>query len=407
MSRPRQILVFGIEGIKPVKLECGEVVFEDKGFGRHLAEYDIIVYLVGAFKYSFERGSFYQQVLKKMPAEAIRREKEIGLALEKGKTVCIIGSHSEDYVVSGLFESNKIGFGYIHEGDIFRNLKIKKSQFKPFLDDVGATQIGFYADSIDDVICYSNATVVGFSKRIGNGLLLFLPCIWGSTEISYLIEHFEKLVAGLISYSAKLVEETPDYIQQFQFDKEKGVREKIGRITEGQIVPLERLLEFYKGLKSVLWLGDNSLVKATDNLLKKMGFQTYTDEIHEEDLWIMKNQEKLIIVEVKGLNKNLTRQDISKLDEHREARKAPYMTGLLIANTFMTADSLESKDEAFPPNVIEKATNTNVVITRTIDLCRIFNYLELEELPSQILLEKIQGNKGWLIFKEGKIEIIY
>jgi hypothetical protein len=395
-----------MDGIAPVKLEYGEVIFEGKDFGRHLAEYDIIVYLVGAFQYSFERGALHRQVLKKMPAEAIRREKEIGLALEKGKTVCIIGCHAEDYVVSGLFESNRIRFGYIHERDIFRNLEIKKSQFKPFLDDVGATQIGFYKDSIDDVICYSNTTVVGFSKRIGNGLLLFLPCIWGSTDISYLIKHFEKLFAGLISYSAKLVEEPPDYIQQFQFDKEKGVREKIDRIIEEQIVPLKRRLEFYKGLKAVLWLGDNSLVKATDNLLKEMGFQTYIDEIGEEDLWIMKNQEKLIIVEVKGLNKNLTRQDISKLDQHREARNIPYMTGLLIANTFMTADSLESKDQAFPPNVIEKATNTNVVITRTIDLCRIFNYLELEELSSQTLLERIQGNIGWLTFKGGKIEII-
>ncbi|MFA5365010.1 MAG: hypothetical protein WC325_07530 [Candidatus Bathyarchaeia archaeon] len=120
----------------------------------------------------------------------------------------------------------------------------------------------------------------------------------------------------------------------------------------------------------------------------------------------MENHEKKIIIEIKGLNKNLTRQDISKLDEHKEARKVPYMTGFLIANTFMTADSLERKDQAFPSNVIEKAINTNVVITRTIDLCRIFNHLELNESPSKIILEKIQGKKGWLTFKNGKIEVI-
>lgn len=406
MSQPRQILIFGMSGIKAIKFEYGEVVFADKDFGRSLAEYDIIVYAVGAFEHKYGKNNFFQRVLKTMPAEAIRREKEIAVALEKGKTVCIIGSHSEDYVVSGVLKSNKIGFNFIHQGDIFRNISIKKSQFKSFLDDVGATQIGFYKNSIDDVICYSNNNVTGFSKRIGNGLLLFLPCIWGSTEISYVIKHFEKLVSGLISYSAKLVEEPPDYIHQIQFAKEKGVKEEIDSITEKQIVPLERRLEFYKKLKSVLWLGNSSLVKATDNLLKKMGFQTDIDEIYEEDLWILKNQEKLIIVEVKGLNKNLTRQHISQLDEHREARQVPKMTGLLITNTFMTAESLESKDQAFPPNVIEKAVNTNVVITRTIDLCRIFDYLESKELSSQVLLEKIQGNTGWLTFKDGKIQII-
>ena len=99
MSRPRQILVFGVGGIKPVKLEYGEMLFVDQDFSSHLAEYDIIVYCVGAFKYKFERGFLGQPVLKIVPAEAIRRENEIGLALERGKTVCIVGSHAEDYVV--------------------------------------------------------------------------------------------------------------------------------------------------------------------------------------------------------------------------------------------------------------------------------------------------------------------
>jgi len=72
----------------------------------------------------------------------------------------------------------------------------------------------------------------------------------------------------------------------------------------------------------------------------------------------------------------------------------------------MTADSLESKDQPFPPNVIEKAVNTNLLITRTIDLCRISDHLELGQLmPSQVLLETILGKKGWLMFKDGRIGI--
>jgi hypothetical protein len=83
------------------------------------------------------------------------------------------------------------------------------------------------------------------------------------------------------------------------------------------------------------------------------------------------------------------------------------LTGLLIANTFMTADSLESKDQPFPPNVIEKAANTNLLITRTIDLCRIFDSLTTEgQAPSKVLLETILGKKGWLMFEDGRIRII-
>lgn len=407
MSRSRQILIFGISGIKPVKLEYGEMSFENKDLSRHLAEYDIIVYCVGAFEYKYNRGIFGQPVRKSVSPEAIRRENEIGLALERGKTVCIVGSNAEDYVVSGLFKSSSIYYGYFPNEEILRNLEVKKSEFKSFIDDVGATQLEFNKDSVDDAICYVGETVVGFSKRIGNGLLLFLPCIWGSREISYFIEHFERLVAGLVSYSAKSVVEPPSYIRQLLFSKEKGVREEIDRIRKEQIVPLERSLDFYTGLKSVLWFGNNTLVKAIENFLKTMGFQTTIDEIFEEDLWIMNGNEKSMIVEVKGLNKNLTRQDISKLDEHREAREVPNLTGLLIANTFMTADSLESKDQPFPPNVIEKAIHANLLITRTIDLFRIFDHLEQGGLKaSQVLLDSILGKKGWLTFKDGSIRII-
>jgi hypothetical protein len=406
MSHPRQILVFGMDDIKTVKLEYGELVFGGRDHTQHLAEYDVIIYCTGTFMHSYRQNALFQHVLKDIPAKAIRREKEIMVALEKGKIVCIIGSHGEDYVVSGLFESLKIQFCRIQEGKIFRNFEMKKSQFKSFIDNVGATQICFSKDSIDDVICNCYHNIVGFSKRVGNGLLVFLPYFLGSTEIDYIIEQFENLVNGLISYSAKIIEKPPEYIQQFQFNKEKGIRKEIARITHEQIIPLEQQVDFYKGLKSVLWLGNNSLVKATENLLRCMGFKTYIDEIYEEDLWIVKDQEKLIITEVKGLNKNLTRQHISQLDEHREAREVPEMTGLLVANTFMTADSLEKKDQAFSPKVIEKAVRTNVVITRTIDLCRIFDYLDSESLSQQILLDSILGKKGWLTFKDGKIMLI-
>ena len=406
MSHPRQILVFGMEGIRPVKFENGLLMFGGSDQTQHLAEYDLIIYCVGAFKHKYQRGILNQQVLATIPAEAIRREKEIRIALERGKTVCIIGSHAEDYVVRGLFESFNITFGPIKFGEVLTNLKITKSQFKTFIDNVGATQIGFGKDTVDDVLCYSYYNVVGFSKRVGNGLLLFVPCVWGSKEIAYRIKQFESLINGIVTYSAKIIETPPEYIQHFQFNKEKGIQEKIEKITEEQIMPLEKQFDFYKGLKSILWVGDNPLVKATDNLLKSMGFETLIDEIYEEDLWIMKDQKKLIIAEVKGLGKNLKRQHISQLDEHREAREVPDMTGLLIANTFMTADSLERKDQAFPPNVIDKAIRTNVVITRTIDLCRIFDYLDSEELSPQIVLDNLLGKKGWLTFRDGKITII-
>lgn len=406
MSRTRQIVVFGEPGIKPLKLEYGDVYFEGRDLSRHLAQYDIIVYLAGTFEHKYGK-TIWGRLLESVPAEAIRRENEIRVALEQGRTVCIIGQDAEDYVVSGIFKSFNVFFGGTLQGETLRNLEVRRSEFKQFIDDVGATRICFGKESIDDAICDARGCVAGFSKSVRNGLLMFLPCVWGSRSIGYLVEHYVKLVSGLVSYGAKVVTEPPNYAEQFQFTKERTAKGEIEKITTELISPLEKSVGFYRGMKSVLWLGDKSLVKATDEFLKNMGFQTVIDDIGEEDLWVLDGQEKLMIVEIKGLNKNLTRQDVSKLDMHREAREVPNLTGLLIANTFMTADSLESKDQPFPPNVIEKAVQSNLLITRTIDLCRIFDFLEGKgKRSSEILVKNMVGQRGWLTFRDGKIEAI-
>lgn len=168
MSSTRKVVVFGVDsGIKPAKYPDGEILFADKGFSEHLANYDIIIYFSGAFPHKYDKGLFgIGAILKTVPAEAIRRENELRSALERGKIVCIIGVQAEDYVVSGILSSYSIPDGYISEGKVFRPLSVKRSEFKSYLEDVGATQIGFSRDSVDDVICYAEGNfVAGFSKK--------------------------------------------------------------------------------------------------------------------------------------------------------------------------------------------------------------------------------------------------
>jgi len=404
----RRIPVFGLPGIKQVKFDDNEMSFADTEFPDHLANYDIVIYCTGAFKYRYEKTLLFQNRVATISVGAIRRENEIRSALERGRMVCFIGCHDQDYVISGILHSYNIPTYAIHEGEVFRKLGIRRSEFKSFLDDVGATQIGFDKTKIDDIICSINEHhVAGFSKRIEKGLLLNIPCVWGSEEIDYAVDHLKKLAIGLISYSARMMLEPPSYLASFQFTNERAALDKIDRIEKEEIAPLKEEIRYYDNMKSILWLGNNSLVSATEEFLKNFGFQTCVDEICEEDLLIVDKEAKLIIIEVKSMNKNLTRQDISKLDEHREAREMPNLTGLLIANTFMVADSLEVKDQPFPPNVIEKAVNTNLLITRTLDLCRIYDHLEERETQrSNILLKAMIGQKGWLTFQDGKIKIV-
>jgi hypothetical protein len=305
-------------------------------------------------------------------------------------------------VATGILRSSQVFWGTIQNDEIFRNLQVKRSEFKSFIDDVGATQIGFNKDYVDAVVCFADDVPAGFSKKVKKGLLFFIPCAWARSDSpEYLVGHIKKLVAGLVAFSAKQILEPPKYTEGFSFAKETLAKERIKKIEKEELYPLHESLEFYREIKSVLWLGNNSLVKATDNLLQRMGFQTQIDEIYEEDLWIIHDSKRSIIVEIKGLNNNVTRADINKLDDHREARGCVEMTGLLIANTFMTADSFKSKDQPFPPSIIQKAVNLNLLITRTIDLCRIFD--AFEEHSVERLMSSILGRNGWLSFKDGKI----
>lgn len=309
---------------------------------------------------------------------------------------------------SRILSTYNIHFDDIYGNTVYSNFKIRRSEFKSFLDNVGATTIQFNGNVIDDVICTTTQDhIVSFSKQVGKGLLLFIPCIWGSTKADYLVKLLEDLIKGIVSYSSRIILEPPHWLDNLQFLNEINIRNTIEEIKNEKILPLNKKLEYYNKIKSILWLGNNQLANAINEFLIELGFQTLIDEIFEEDLWILDNEEKKIIVEIKSKNKNLSRQDISELDEHREARLVPNMTGLLIANTFLIANSLETKSQPFPSNVIKKAVNTNVVITRTIDLYRIFDAMERnEKINSKFLIEMIIGQKGWLTFRDNEIKVI-
>ena len=409
MSSTRKAIVFGLAGLNsPIKFEGEEIFLEGKDFKGHLGDFDIIIYFGSVFAHKFHTQGFTTR-LEPAPYAAIQRQNELRIALDKGRIVCFIGSNLEDYVLREIFALNDIRSGYINDDQrVVANLDAKRSEFKPYLDDVGATQVAFSPETIGEAISLKNGYVVGFSKLAGKGLLLFIPTVWGSADPKYVVEHLKQLVASLTSYSVRVSSQPPDYLDSFVFTKEKEAKDRIEKIIASEVKPLQATINRYLEIKSILWLGDRNLVSATNKFLQTYGFCTEIDEKYEEDLWILSSEgEREFIVEVKGLNKNLTREHISAHDQHREAREVPYLIGLIIANTFRAADSINRKDESFPPNVIEKAVNSNMIITRTLDLCRIVDFLEKSNKDVPLVLIPIMlKQKGWLTLRDDRIELI-
>jgi hypothetical protein len=402
----RKVAVFGLNfSYKQIILTDTELTFVENHYSQDFSGFDILIYVSDTFRFEYERGAFGQSLLVDASAEAIRREKEFRVALEQGKIVCFIGSNSNDHVTSRILNSIKIYSNSIStDHSICSTLIVKRSEFKPFLANVGATRIFFDGKNVDDIICTTDYNlVVGFSKCIGKGMVLFIPCIFGSAEKKYVIENIEKLVNGLVSFSAKKIFETPSYLENIKFKNEETAILRIKELTEKEIKPLKEKVAFYSQLKRVLWFGDSMLVEVTCTFLENMGFKTRIIDIGEEDFWLLADGKQIAIVEVKGLNNNLKREDLAKADAHREARQVPHLTSLLIANTFMTAQSIDRKNEAISTNVIEKAVQLNMIITRTLDLFYIYNYMDQNNLTYTWLLDCINGKKGWLTMQGNKI----
>lgn len=72
-----------------------EISYGDKNISENLVNYTVIIYNLGAFEHQYGMGSFRRQVLISISPEALRREKEIYQALEKGRLVCFIGAHGD------------------------------------------------------------------------------------------------------------------------------------------------------------------------------------------------------------------------------------------------------------------------------------------------------------------------
>lgn len=337
-------------------------------------------------------------------SEASRREREIFNSLEMGNLVCLI--FRLDILTYRVLNRLNIQFGVWGMPRV--DFHIRRSEFTSLLKKYGETKYEWQGD-FDDIICETeDGKIVGFAKRVRKGTLLFLPCYISLDKLEHsdIIEDFlPALLDTLKKYLSKTHYQPPDWADSYRFPNERVTLSKLKKL-EGEIVEVEKLLERYSKLKQILWFRDDELVEAVTSFFDKIGIKTKRDEIHEEDFWIVERNKETVVVEVKGLDKNLKRPHISKLDEHRGAREKPDdFPALLIVNSFNKAKSLREKDKDISANEIKKAVRTNVLVVRTIDLYNAMFLMEKEKLTTSDFLRIIKTEKGWLKVTSSDYEI--
>lgn len=327
--------------------------------------------------------------------EAARREREVFNALEMGNIVCVTFLY--DDLVTRLFD--RIGAKMSVWAKPRVDLVVKRSEFSTLLKKFGSAMFYFSGD-FDDVICETeNKAIVGFAKKVEKGAVIFLPCYVLRRQFfdgTLLNEFTRVLLDGLRTYIPRIQYKPPPWIDSFRFPNETTIlseKEELQREIEGKNLSLEKYLR----LKEILWFRDNDLVNSVVSFFNGIGIKTKMDESYREDFWIVEQDKETIIVEVKGLDKNLKRNHISQLDGHRGAREKPDdFPALLVVNSFSKAKSLKDKDVNISTNEIKKAVRTNVLILRTIDLRNAYSLMEENKITSSQLLKLIKNETGWL-----------
>ena len=127
-----------------------------------------------------------------------------------------------------------------------------------------------------------------------------------------------------------------------------------------------------------------------------------------EDFWILDDKGKEVaICEVKGLSKNVKREYITALVQHREQRDlADDFPSILFVNTFAASESVEEKDgQRIGKWECQKAIKDHVLIIRTLDLVRLLNLVWQKRLDTAKIRELLLNEIGWLRVTEQGYEI--
>ena len=303
-------------------------------------------------------------------------------------------------------------FEQIPDNEFFRKIYFNELA-NYFKSDYGVSKTKFkhYSNAdyrvLADISYYDGDVAVCFRRKI-----FFLPCHAIKKDEKNVQDLFKILIPGLVATYRKLNQELPSWANDFKFitesryieDKEK-LEKKLSTINK-EIMNLE-------DFKKPLMLTNRLLVESIVNLMKNgMDLEVTGNDVGHEDLqlWDKSEQEKgsiIAVIEVKGVNANVTRENINQVDDHRERNSFKTdFPGILIANTFIRlSNSLEDKDKPIEQEQIDHAIKMNVLILRTLDLVRVYDLILVGSIESEDFKSMLLTKKGWLEVKEGKIRL--
>lgn len=392
-----------------------ELVFRPFNTKDQFQDYDGVIMFQGIWAKRMVTNNYYdprEYVGEKQNDELQKRTKQLQQLLKKNGFVCFLMDRLEhdDFDLS----KNVLGwFGSTYFEAIRDSAFVtpKRSELIAYCEkySVARTKFTTYTNAENEVLLVAGGESVGicFDSQI-----FYLPCHAPDKDADDTRQLFAMLGGGLVSLFKKMYQELPEWISKFGFSQEAEVVKQKEKLEE-ELLTLKEQLIIYSKYKSVLVTTSDKLRKDVAFVLESgLGYEVDADDELREDLKIIeksKDQKNkvLAVVEVKGINGNVSREAINQVDSHRDRGGfKPDFPGILIANTFIkSANSITKKDKPIEKEQILHAHKNHVLILRTLDLLRALDLVKSDDKLREKFNELLFKEDGWLEVKDGNFTI--
>lgn len=414
------IMVFGIDRFgyrvpdKPLELNNSILHFKYFKTEDKFQDYDGVI----LFQNTFEKGySAYEFEFEEK--ELLKRENQLRQLIEKSSFCCFLlwTPFVDHYSAPGIEQSRDntdlakraLNYrGFYRESWRYptTNLRIVKDEFRQFLKELGSAQTEFTNHNEDlnlKPICFvGRDSLTGF---VLNNSIFFVPCLRPDKREKEFKEFFSLLAEALVSSFKKLSQELPGWTEEYKFKEEEKLLAEKDDLTK-KIDAINQRIAIFNEYKKCLCYDDELLKESVISVFEN-GFKFPVDrEDHlKEDIKILDHDKKpMILVEVKGTNKGISREFINQADSHRARSGFPSdFPSLLIVNTnIKNAKSLEDKYQEVAKEQVSHAVKMKILVLRTIDLLNLLYLVEAGQITPERVLEIFKTEYGWLkVTQEG------